>query len=354
MTADHDRVDLQTEFLISKVSGNPVAMLLLARSLLVPRGQLDRARALCKAALELAPDDGEVKALSQIIDSRDVGQWYFTMVQDDPRHALYDQALRRVVTPGSTVLDIGAGTGLFAMIAARAGAEKVIACERDPAVAEGARAVIEANGYADRVEIIAKSSKELEIGVDLEKPADVLLWDNLSNDLVSQNAIETIDDARRRLLRPGAAIIPATCEMRVALAEANPASDLQMGVVDGFDMTPFNRFRPTQVTISRSKFERRSEAVTIYDFDFFSTISPARNLVTVTAKGGRVDGVAQWLRFKLADDVFYDTGDDSGVTAFGVQYNAVEPFECEPGQPITIGGAHDRLRTWFWIDRATG
>jgi hypothetical protein len=44
-----------------------------------------------------------------------------------------------------------------------------------------------------------------------------------------------------------------------------------------------------------------------------------------------------------SENVIYDTGDDEGVSAFGLQYHAVEPFEAEPG-------AHDRQRTWFWVD----
>jgi SAM-dependent methyltransferase len=300
--------------------------------------------------VKLAPGDAEVQALAQSVRSRDVGQWYFTMVQDRPRHALYAAAFRKVFTPGCAVLDIGAGTGLFAMLAAREGAGQVIACERESAVAEAARESIERNGYGDRVKLVAKDSRELEIGVDLDDRADVLLWDNLSNNLLGAGALDAIDDARRRLLKPGAPMIPARCEMRVALVEANPVCDVRMGTVEGFDMTPFNRFRPTQTTLGKTKLERRSGAATIFDFDFASGRLPgSRDSVTVAATGGCVDGIAQWIRFHLADDVVYDTGDDEGVTAFGIEYHAVEPFEADAGQGIAIRGAHDRKRTWFWI-----
>jgi SAM-dependent methyltransferase len=350
-----DQLDPATESLIAKVSGNPVAMLMLARTLLLPQGKTKRAQALCEDAVRLAPDDAEVEALARSIRSRDVGHWYFTMVQDHSRHDRYAEAFRKLFAPGCTVLDIGAGTGLFAMLAAREGAGKVIACERDAAIAEAARVAIETNGYADRVTLVAKASADLQIGVDLESKADVLLWDNLSNNLLGAGALDAIEDARNRLLKPGARMIPARCELRVALVEANPSADVRMEMVDGFNMSAFNRFRPTQTTLGKTALERRSEAATIFDFDFSRDALPkARESVAVAATGGVVDGIAQWIRFHLADGVIYDTGEDAAVTAFGIEYHAIEPFEAEAGQEFIICGAHDRKRTWFWIGDGNG
>jgi SAM-dependent methyltransferase len=345
-----EELDPKTEFLIAQVSGNPVAMLMLARTLLIPSGKTMRAEALCQAALELAPGDAQVGALAQAIRSRIVGGWYFTMIQDHLRHERYVQAFRKVLTPGCVVLDIGAGTGLFAMLAAREGAGQVIACERDPIVADAAREIIEMNGYSDRISVVAKDSRDLEIGLDMGGQADVLLWDNLSNDLLGAGAIEAIEDARRRLLKPNASIMPQRCEMRVALAQADPTCGSRMEIVDGFDMTSFNRFRPTQVTVNRSAFEQRSDSATIFDFDFAvdKVLKPETCRAVVIATGGSVDGIVQWLRFHLDDDILYDTGDE-GVTAFGLQYHAIELFDAEPGQRIAIAGQHDRQRTWFWI-----
>lgn len=64
--------------------------------------------------------------------------------------ALRELAIEAAV-PGKVVLDIGTGSGLLAMMAARAGAARVIACEMNAAVAETARRIIAANGLADRM-----------------------------------------------------------------------------------------------------------------------------------------------------------------------------------------------------------
>lgn len=352
MTDRDETVDPSVEALIGRVAGDPRAMLALARTLLLPNGKRIRAREVAAAALALAPNDNEIRALARGVQSHGVGAWYFTMVQDHGRHERYAEAFRKAFEPGCTVLDIGAGTGLFAMLAAREGAAQVVACERNPEIARAAERVIERNGFADRVRLIAKDSVEVELGVDLDGPVDVLLWDNLANDLLGAGALGTIEDAHRRLLKPGAKIIPARCEIRVALAEGKPLENTQMDLVDGFDMSAFNSIRPSPMTLGAGNFVLRSEPTTIFNFDFTKgeAVSAQNAFSTVTASGGSVAGIAQWLRFHLFDDIVYDTGQDEGVTAFGVQYHAIEPFETCRGQELTIGGGHDRLRTWFWVE----
>ncbi len=87
--------------------------------------------------------------------NRTVPQWHFSLVQDHARNAAYDAALRRAVTPTSRVLEIGTGTGLLAMMAARAGAAAVVTCEVVPAIAEKATDIVAHNGYGDRVRVVA-------------------------------------------------------------------------------------------------------------------------------------------------------------------------------------------------------
>ena len=62
-------------------------------------------------------------------------------------------AVEREVAAGSAWLDLGTGTGLLAVIAAHAGAGRVLAVDLDPECTHVAREVVDANGAGARVEV---------------------------------------------------------------------------------------------------------------------------------------------------------------------------------------------------------
>ncbi|CAN0574387.1 unnamed protein product, partial [Ectocarpus sp. 12 AP-2014] len=99
------------------------------------------------------------------VKSLAVDRWHFRMLNHSARNEAYSRAIQRAA--GVTVLDIGTGTGILAVLAARAGASHVYACEVNSVLCDVAREVLERNGVADRVTVIHKSSGALQPGVDL-------------------------------------------------------------------------------------------------------------------------------------------------------------------------------------------
>src|SRR5215467_16084536 len=97
---------------------------------------------------------------------------YGSMIADRVRVEAYAEALRKTVRKGSTVVEIGTGPGIFAVLACQLGAGKVYAIE--PAeIIQVAREVATANGCADKIQFF----EQLSHRVTLPGRAGVLLSD---------------------------------------------------------------------------------------------------------------------------------------------------------------------------------
>jgi type III protein arginine methyltransferase len=331
----------------------PLPMARLAR-LLLSKGQGEKARGLCARALAIAPNDPELQAIAAEINSYNVPRWHFSIVRDRARNDAYDAALRRAIRPSSRVLEIGAGTGLLAMMAARAGAAKVVTCESDPAVAAMASEIIAGNGFADRVDVVAKASSDIALGVDLDWRADVLVSEVVSNDLLGEGVLPAMEQAVRRLLNADAQIIPARGIVRVALAEDREVDKERMGIVHGFDLSRFNRLRAPycRINVGNERLLLRSEPADLFRFDFQSggPFPEARGAVSLSASGGVVNGIAQWIRLEMDDHGSYENAPaiDAWSAWDVLFYPLMRPVEMTKGETIKVCGVHDRLSLRIW------
>jgi precorrin-6B methylase 2 len=127
------------------------------------------------------------------------------MLHDDRRTGDYLAAIAEAVQPGDVVLDLGTGSGVLAVAAARAGARRVYAIEASD-IAEASARVFAANGVDDTVTLVPGWSRQIE----LPEPADLLVAEIIGNEPLEEEILETTLDARRRLLKPGARMIPHT------------------------------------------------------------------------------------------------------------------------------------------------
>jgi SAM-dependent methyltransferase len=179
---------------------------------------------------------------------------YGAMIADGPRMAAFVRALRQHVGQGSVVVDIGTGTGIFALLACQLGARRVYAIEPDDAI-QVAREIAAANGFADRIEFI----QELSTAVSLPERADVIVADIGGVLPWFGRHIPSIVDARRRFLAPDGVFIPKCDTVWAAVLDAPDLYERSVGpwTADGFglDMSAARRIATNTWTKARVMHE---------------------------------------------------------------------------------------------------
>ncbi|MBI3975810.1 MAG: 50S ribosomal protein L11 methyltransferase [Armatimonadetes bacterium] len=123
--------------------------------------------------------------------------------------------LEERLRPGGTVADIGTGSGILAIAAAKLGAARVTAVDHDPVAVRVAAANVAQNGVADRVTVTAGHFLDPVVS-----PVDLVVA-NLTADILEEMA-RTIPSR----LRPGGAVVasgivePAAGRVRDAFERA--------------------------------------------------------------------------------------------------------------------------------------
>ena len=126
-----------------------------------------------------------------------------SMICDRVRTGAFRRAIDSVVRPGDIVLDVGAGTGILSLFAARAGAARVYAVERTT-VAVLAQELVAANGFGEAVQVIQGDIMDIE----LPERVDVIVSEWLGGFGIDEGMLAPVIAARDRWLRPGGVMIP--------------------------------------------------------------------------------------------------------------------------------------------------
>ena len=145
---------------------------------------------------------------------------HVAMLNDRTRTSRFIAGIQEVVNPGDIVVDIGTGTGVLAVAAARAGARHVYAIEAS-GMAKLAKDIFKLNGFADRITLIEGWSTQ----VNLPEKADVLVSEMVGNEPLAENLLEITNDAIKRFLKPDARLIPGKVRI-LGLPVAIPRSEL--------------------------------------------------------------------------------------------------------------------------------
>ena len=293
--------------------------------------------------------DGAKHAL-ELIRSKSIPNWHFDMLSDTRRNDAFEKAISKVATEKSRALDIGTGSGLLAMMAARAGAASVLACEENSDLANVAERIVEANGYSDNIRVVNKRSDQLEEGDDFEQKFDLIVSEILDSGGLGEGILSSLRQAKREMGTPDVKIIPAGISLKAQLIEfperylVNPIKD-----ISGFDLSIFNEFRVSDtyvpVDLKHEDYLPLSEVFNLRAYDFYNIHAqeidfdnPEVDLHEVEiSEVGQVQAVAFWFDLHMDEDESYSTG-PGGELDHWLQavYFFEQPKDVSKGDQVAI------------------
>lgn len=199
------------------------------------------------------------------------------MLGDRPRTLAYQAAIEgnsKSCLRKARVMDVGCGTGILSLMAARAGAAKVVAVDASTAMAEVTLSNAKENGYEDDIEVINEQVERID-RLPREMPCvDVIVSEWMGYGLLFESMLDDVLTARDRWLRPGGAVLPDVASLHVAGAGAEAGKDWFWNEVYGFKMsTMANRARLD--ALHRASVEVVNPAYLVTDDCAFHTIDVA-------------------------------------------------------------------------------
>ncbi|MFZ5666892.1 MAG: 50S ribosomal protein L11 methyltransferase [Pseudomonadota bacterium] len=306
-----------------------------------------------RRAQALQPGNIHIEHQIRRLSAEMVPFWHIPMLNDVRRNDAFEAAIIAALAqtgPDARVLDIGTGSGLLSMMAARAGARSVTACEMVPIIADMARQIIADNGYAERITVHTAPSTELKVGEHLDERADILVSEILSSDLLTEHVIDTFEDAHARLLKPDAIVIPRAASAIGCLVESQVLADyVFVDQVSGFDISRFGALASPKLPIhgTMTDWKRLSDDVELVHIDLTRTQhqSDLHLLQINVLEDGIATGIVQWMHVDLADGITFDNHPDGYTDGGWLQmlHNFPEPIAVRAGDVLNVAVGHDRV-----------
>ena len=161
------------------------------------------------------------------LGGRDKHDYYFSsyssfhiheeMLKDTVRTRSYQRAIMDNPEDfkDKIVMDIGAGTGILSIFAAKAGAKHVYAIEFAE-IAIFAKEIIKQNGLEDKITVIKGKMEEIELPVN---KVDIIISEWMGYFLLYESMLDSVLFARDKYLRKGGKMLPDRAELYIAALE---------------------------------------------------------------------------------------------------------------------------------------
>jgi len=205
---------------------------------------------------ETNPKDDVSKLSSAEMTSKD---YYFDsyahfgiheeMLKDEVRTITYRNSMwhNKHLFKDKIVLDVGCGTGILSMFAAKAGAKQVIGVDMS-SIVEHAKNIVADNNLSDKVTIIRGKVEEISLPEGVDK-VDIIISEWMGYCLFYESMLDTVLYARDKWLAPNGLMFPDRATLYVTAIEDRQYKDDKIHWWDdvyGFNMSAIGKVAVTE------------------------------------------------------------------------------------------------------------
>jgi protein arginine N-methyltransferase 7 len=258
--------------------------------------------------------------------------YHALMLADGLRNKLLSKAIKQNVNSDTNFLDIGAGTGVWAILAAKLGAKRVVAVEIEECLIPIIYKHAQENGVADRIEIVHGNSND----VKLKGRFDVIVSELFGGDALGEGTVKSFVDIRNRFLAPDGVLIPQKLTLMAAPAfAAKVGKDLPKSLPLTANFLRSLRLNYSQhLSIAdRGDVKLLAEPKPLIELDFRNT-SEAPNLENLTASWKlnnvkRANAIITFNHSGFTDSIEMDS---FGSQSWGASLSEFTPFDTTKGE----------------------
>ncbi len=269
------------------------------------------------------------------------------MMADSVRVDAYHKAIARYIRSQDVVADLGTGTGILAIFAARQNARKVYAIDHSPFI-EVAKKIACHNG-ADSIRFVRSNSRSFEP----DEPLDVIIHEQMGSALFNENMLQNVLDLKQRALKATGRIMPGRFELYFEPASLDPRRQLKVprlwecnvhGVdfsclKDSESLSPFRRpsYDRWFLTVGSCNFLCDPEPLLSFDLNQMSSpdelptvLEGSRRVV----RSGSLDAICIHFRAIFHDDIVIDTSPVCPPTNWSNPFFRTQSRMCSEGDTL--------------------
>ena len=157
---------------------------------------------------------------------------FMPMINDTGRNEAYKQAIE-TISRDKVICDIGCGTGLLSILAARSRAKKVYAIEMDPGRADYARRIIKKVGFDKTIQVINKNFYKLDRN-DMPDDIDFFISETIGSPIFNEEIIQLAQASKKW----GGVFVPGSMDLHIEIYQDHLIFPLVMRESQAYEFQP--------------------------------------------------------------------------------------------------------------------